>query len=124
MVFPFARWGYSMLWQAESNFWFNIAEGTLGHNDQPASFVSDPTVFALIMESQNPGARPDMAQIMALAKRRHVDRIVSAVDDGGAYPSGVEMHAFGPLQVLGDAYVAPACGYDSLAGDKRPPPTG
>jgi hypothetical protein len=124
MVFPFARWGYSMLWQAESNFWFNITEGTLGHNNQPANFVSDPTVYALIMESEDPTQRPNMAQILALAKRRSVDRIVSAVAGGDAYPSGVQMHAFGPLQVIGDAYVAPACGYNSLAGDKRPPPTG
>jgi len=31
----------------------------------------------------------------------------------------VQMHAFGPLQVLGGVEVAPACGYDSLAGDTR-----
>jgi hypothetical protein len=36
-----------------------------------------------------------------------------------AWPSLDQMHAFGQLQVLGDAGVAPACGYDSLAGDKR-----
>jgi hypothetical protein len=29
------------------------------------------------------------------------------------------MHNFGPLQVVGGAFVAPACGYDSLAGDTR-----
>jgi hypothetical protein len=120
MVFPFGRWGESTLWQAESGFWFKIAAGTLGHNNQPKTFVSDPTVSALVFEN-DPSARPSMDQIHALAARRHVDRILS-VAQNDPYPDGTEMRAFGEMQELGNVFVAPACGYRSLAGDTRPPP--
>src|SRR5262249_7364036 len=48
LVFPFARWGDSTLWQAEAGFRFRIAEGTLGHSDQPKSFAADPTASKLL----------------------------------------------------------------------------
>ena len=119
MVFPFGRWGESTLWQAEAGFWFNIAEGTLGHNNQPKNFVSDPTISKLLFAY--PDTRPSMDEILALAKRRHVDRIAT-VAQNDPFPDGTDMHFFGPLQVLGDVFVSPACGYTSLAGDSRPPP--
>jgi|1186.fasta_scaffold01056_8 hypothetical protein len=119
MVFPFGRWGESMLWQAETGFWFKIAEGTLGHNNQPKSFVSDPTVNELLFAY--PDTRPSMEEIRALADRRRVDRIVT-VAQNDPFPDGTDMHFFGQLQVLGDVFVSPACGYTSLAGDSRPPP--
>ena len=122
LIFPFGRWGDTLLWQAESGFWFKMAEGTLSHNDMPLNFASDPTINALIYQFADPATRPSMSDLLALAKRRNVDRIVTATFD--AWPSGTQMHAFGPLQVLGDVYVAPACGYTSLAGDTRPPPHG
>jgi hypothetical protein len=124
LVFPFQRFGNTTLWQAEAGFWFKLTDGTLGHNNQPSSFVSDPTVFSLIMHSDDPSTRPKMDELKKLIARRHVDRVVSAGGDLGDYPSGDEMKAFGLVQVLGNASVAPACGHDSLAGDKRPPPTG
>src|SRR5439155_25946137 len=47
-VFPFGRWGTSMLWQAESGFWFRMAEGNIGRSSAfPPNFVSDPTVAEL-----------------------------------------------------------------------------
>jgi hypothetical protein len=121
LIFPFGRWGESLLWQAESGFWFKIAEGTLAHNDQPETFARDPTVAALSFEFLDPGSRPTMGELRSLAKRRHVDRIVS-VAQNDPYPDGNQMHSFGPLQLVGDVLVAPACGYTSLAGDTRPPP--
>jgi hypothetical protein len=39
LVFPYARFGDSMLWQAESGFWFKIAEGDLGRDTWPPKFV-------------------------------------------------------------------------------------
>jgi hypothetical protein len=120
MIFPFGHFAGSLLWQAESGFWFNIAEGTLAHNDQPASFASDPAIHALIFDPDNP---PSMDELRALAVRRHVDRILS-VAFNSTYPNGHQLHDIGPLQLLGGILVAPACGYDSLAGDKRPPPRG
>ena len=118
LVFPYARFGDSMLYQAESGFWFKLSEGNLGRDTYPPSFVfADPTVTALQFYYYGPGPRPTMAALKTYAKRRHVDRVVTL--QTSPYPSGVQMHAFGPLQVLGGVLVAPACGYNSLAGDTR-----
>jgi hypothetical protein len=118
MVFPFGHWGGSLLWQAEAGFWFALPEGTLAHNDQPAPYAADPTAHALIFDY--PDVRPSMADLHGLARRRHVDRIASVAQDD-PYPDGGELEAFGPVQVLGDVAVAPACGHPSLTGDRRRP---
>jgi hypothetical protein len=118
LVFPYGRFGDSMLYQAESGFWFNIAEGNLGRDTFPPDFVfADPIVNRLQFFYFGPGPRPTMAQLRTYARRRSVDRIVRL--EAGDYPTGPQMHSFGPLQVLGGALVSPACGYDSLAGDTR-----
>ena len=52
------------------------------------------------------------AQILGFARRKHVGRVLSTVID--QHPSGLVMHRFGPLQVLGGMMVAPACGYPPL----------
>jgi hypothetical protein len=122
MIFPFAYWGDSLLWQAESGFWFKMAEGALGPSNLPESFAGDPTVNALLFQFIDPSTRPTMKQLLALVRRRHVDRVVSAASVGAIYPNSTQMHAFGVLQQDGDIFVAPACGYNSLAGDTRPPP--
>ncbi len=107
-----------MLYQAESGFWFNLAEGNLGRDTFPPNFVfADPTVRALQFFYYGPGPRPTMAALKSYAKRRHVDRIVTV--EPSPYPSGTQMHAFGPLQVLGGVFVSPGCGHTSLAGDTR-----
>jgi hypothetical protein len=118
VVFPYGRFGDSMLYQAESGFWFNISEGNLGRDTFPPRFVfADPIVNRLQFYYYGPGPRPTMPELRTYARRRRVDRIVAL--ETSDYPSGAQMHAFGPLQVLGGALVSPACGYDSLAGDKR-----
>jgi hypothetical protein len=117
-IFPYGRFGDSMLYQAESGFWFNMAEGNLGRDTYPRSFVfADPTVEALQFDWYDREARPSMKQLKAFAKRRHVDRIVST--DTADYPNETQMNYFGYLQNLGGVAVAPACGHDSLAGDNR-----
>jgi hypothetical protein len=117
-IFPYARFGDSMLYQAESGFWFDIAEGNLGRDTYPPRFVfADPTVEALQFYWYGPQPRPSMQQLKVFATRRRVDRIVSV--EPLVYPTGPELREFGPLQVLGGVGVAPACGYDSLAGDTR-----
>ncbi len=113
LVFPFGRWGDSLLWQAESGFWFSMAEGTLGHNDWPSSFVSDPTISALVFSFLDPAARPSMPELLALARRRHVDRIVS-IDADSPYPDREQMRAFGPVREVDGALVAPACGHPPI----------
>jgi hypothetical protein len=120
MIFPFARWGDSLLWQAETGFWFSMDEGTLGPNNLPESFASDPTVGALLFSFQPPSPRPSMQDLLALARRRRVDRIVSAAYLGDAYPDAAQMRAFGPAQVDEDVYVSPACAQPSLVRSLGP----
>ena len=116
MIFPFGRFGDSMIYQAESGFWFKIAEGNLGRDRYPPQFVfANHTIEQLQFFWS--GTRPTMGQLFRLMKDFRVDRVASVVAAG--YPNTTQMHAFGPLQVLGDVAVAPACGHDSLAGDKR-----
>jgi hypothetical protein len=120
-IFPYGRFGDSMIYQAESGFWFKIAEGNLGRDEYPAKFVfADRTIEQLQFYWYGPGPRPTMLQLKKnFATRFHVDRMVSVIGAGTSYPSTTQMHAFGPLQVIGGVAVAPACGYDSLAGDTR-----
>jgi len=126
MIFPFGYWGDSLLWQAESGFWFNMDEGALGPDNLPVSFVDDPTVDTLLFGVQTPSALPSMSQLLGLAERDHVGRIVSAAVTtpvvGFLYPDATQMQAFGPVQQQGDVFVAPACGHAPLAGDTPPPP--
>jgi dolichyl-phosphate beta-glucosyltransferase len=115
MVFPFGRWGESLIWQAESGFWFKMPEGTLAHNDQPKSFAADPTVYQLLFQFLDPATRPTMDGLVGLAKRRNVDRIVS-VAESDPYPSEADMQSVLPVSRTGDVFVAPACGEPSLSG--------
>jgi hypothetical protein len=119
LIFPFGKYGDSELWQAESNFWFDIAEGALGHSTQPASFLADPTNYGLTIYGQLPG-HPTTQQVLALAKRHHVDRVISV--DGSGWPDFHDLGTFGLTQDIGGVSVSPACGYASLAGDKRVSP--
>ena len=123
MIFPFGRWGDSLLWQAETGFWFKMAEGALGHNDQPRNFVADPTIYKLVFEFLDPATRPSMDELRLLAKRRHSDTIISA-PLYGQYPDQRQITAFGATQQLGGLWIAPFCGQVSLAGDRRPAPGG
>ena len=121
MIFPFGRFGDSMIYQAESGFWFKLAEGNLGRDRYPSDFVfANRTVQQLQFFWYGPGRRPTMRQLYSLMKYFHVDRVASLTGpEVSDYPNTTQMHKFGPLQVLGDVAVAPACGHDSLAGDKR-----
>ena len=106
-IFPYGFRGDAMLWQAESGFWFRMAEGYLTPKPPPP-FIDDPLVQKLTYTYENAGP----AQILGFARRKHVGRILSVEIE--QHPSGLVMHRFGPLQVLGGVMVAPACGYPPL----------
>jgi hypothetical protein len=112
-VFPFGRFGGSMLWQAETGFRFRLAGGHIGQPTQPRDFVADPVVSQLLFAAD----RPTLTQLLDFASRHGVDRFVSV----GAqdYPNQTMLHGVGAVQMVGGALVAPACGYTSLAGDRR-----
>jgi hypothetical protein len=118
-VFPFGKFGDSLLWQAESGFWFRMAEGNMGRSSAyPPDFVRDPTVGKLTFQFIDPTIRPTMAELLRFADSHGVDRIVSVVVH--AYPDGTMMHAFGPVQDYGSVLVAPACGYPALQPSHAP----
>jgi hypothetical protein len=107
VIFPYGFRGDSMLWQAESDFWFRMAEGYLTPKP-PSPFIDDKLVQKLTFTYELAGP----AQILGFSHRKHVGRVLSTVSD--QHPSGLVMHRFGPLQVLGGMMVAPACGYPPL----------
>src|SRR5262249_43007108 len=111
-IFPFGFWGSSMLWQAESGFWFRMAEGYAAP-DPPAKSLRDPTIRELTFTAEN----PTMAQILGMAKRKHVGRILSV--DIYVHPDGHQMHRFGEVQDLGGVLVSPACGHTPLGPRSR-----
>jgi hypothetical protein len=112
-IFPFGGEGNSMLWQAEAEFRFRLAEDGL----QPAArsgtpqngFAADPVVRDLNLVYDG---RPTMDSLLAFAARHHVDRFLSMP---GGYPSRAQMRRFGPTQLIGGMLVSPACGQPSLA---------
>ena len=112
-IFPYGFWGNSMLWQAETGFWFRMADGYL-RPKPPAANLEDPTIQELTYTTDN----PTPAQILELARNKQVDRVLSV--DIYVHPNGTQMHRFGAVQDTGGVLVAPACGYPSLRKGVHP----
>jgi len=113
-IFPFGMWGSSTLWQAESGFYFRIPEGYLAPSPPAKNFASDP----LIRLETNTTADPTPGEIVAFAKNKKVDRILSV--DIYMHPNGHQMRRFGEFQDRGGVLVSPACGYPSLQKGVHP----
>ena len=114
-IFPFGVYGYSTLWQAETNFWFRMPGGYL-RPTPPAASLADPTIRFITFTGED----PSVAQIVELVKRERVDRVVSI--EQYAHPDGTEMHQFGVLSNYEGVYIAPTCGYPSLRQGIHPTP--
>jgi hypothetical protein len=115
-IFPFGYKDDSMLWQAESGFWFRMPEGYLAPDPPAANIDHDPVIQMLSYTLADP--TPD--QIVGLVQRKKIDRIVSVVIY--VHPNGTEMHRFGQVQFIGGVSIAPACGYPSLQKGIEPSP--
>jgi hypothetical protein len=113
-IFPFGMWGESTLWQAESGFYFRIPEGYLAPSPPTKNLASDP----LIRLETNTTENPTPAEIIAFAKNKKVDRILSV--DIYTHPDGHQMRRFGEFQDLGGVLISPACGYPSLQKGVHP----
>ena len=103
--------GQSLLWQAESDFWFRLA--TTGLQPFPRyhplnAFDRDPIVYNLVFADQ----KPDMPTLLAFAGKHGVARVLS--DPAGGYPTRQEMREFGRTQLVGGMLVSPACGQPPL----------
>jgi hypothetical protein len=113
-IFPFAFGGDSLVWQAESDFWFKLASDGLQAPVRTGSalndFDADPVVHDLNFLEVG---RPTADTLVAFAALHHVDRVLSSLRDG--YPNGRQMEHFGPARLVGGMLVSPACGKPSLA---------
>jgi hypothetical protein len=114
-IFPFGYEDESTLWQAESDFWFRMPGGYLAP-DPPRASLADPTVEKLTFTNDFPA----MSEILAMARRQEVDRIISV--DIYVHPNGTEMHRFGAVQEMGGVLISPGCGYPSLREGVHPTP--
>jgi hypothetical protein len=107
-IFPFGQWDDSTLWQAESGFYFRIPEGYLAPAPPEKNYRSDPLIRLVTNTIENPTTQ----EIVAFAKNKKVDRIVSV--DIYIHPNGDQMRRFGAVQDTGGVLVSPACGYPSM----------
>ena len=114
-IFPFGVLDNSTLWQAESDFWFRMAEGYLAPNP-PAASMKDPVVRSITYTAQD----PTIPQILELVRDEKVDRIISIAPY--SHPNSTQMHAFGALSVYDGVYIAPTCGYPSMQKGVHPTP--
>jgi hypothetical protein len=106
IVFPYGFFGDSMLWQAESGFWFRMAGGYV-QPKPPAYYLRYPMVQTLTYTFDIPSA----AEILSFARAKHVSRVLTAET---YVQLGAAMHRFGALQVLGGMEISPACGHPPL----------
>jgi hypothetical protein len=111
-VFPFG--GNSLLWQAETGFWFNLAAGGLQpvtKNGKPlTSFAADTVVQDLTFSDDG---LPTMDRLLEFVANHHIDRVISI--PSGGYPNRAQMASFGRTQLIGGALVSPACGDKPLS---------
>jgi len=107
MVFPYGFMGSSMLWQAESGFWFRMAGGYL-QPKPPGYYLREPVVQELTYTYDIPSPK----ELLSFARDKHVSRVLSVAN----YTQLREaMASFGPTQFLGGIEVSPACGNPPLA---------
>jgi hypothetical protein len=93
LIVPFGSWGASMLWQAQSNFWFRMPEGALTAYPPPA-FGRDP--IAQPFFKYPPPVPP--ATLRAFLTRYHVAVVVLDPSTAGTWPAvlaaaGLQGHA-------------------------------
>lgn len=104
-VFPYST--NSLIWQAETGFNFNLAQGGL---QLPGNHYADDPVLSNL-DSQTPN-KPTIDRLLAFAGSHHVDRIVSIEASG--YPARTQMTRFGRVNQVGGVLVAPGCGNPPL----------
>jgi hypothetical protein len=105
--------GNALLWQAQTGFAFNLAQGGLQPFQKYGTplnpFDRDPLMWDLAFVSW---AHPTMDRMLAFAGAHSVARVVSVA--GSGFPSRAQMRSYGPTQAAGGAILAPACGHAPL----------
>ncbi len=80
LVLPFGANDVSMLWQAESGFYFYMPEGYVSGN-VPGPFNTDPTVVQLVTN-----APPSTAALGSFIREHHVVHVVVDAVNAGSWP--------------------------------------
>jgi hypothetical protein len=108
LIYPYGYLGDSMLWQAENDYRFRMAEAYL----RPGA----PDTFARFeaVEIALRGDEPSSSQILELARDKHVARVLSVAT--GQRPGARELEQIGRVQILGGVIVVPGCAEPPLAG--------
>jgi hypothetical protein len=70
LILPFGQLDNSMLWQADTNFWFRLAGGYI-NPVYPADYEHDPLFPALFSK-----ARPDPRTLRSFLARRHIGAVI------------------------------------------------
>jgi hypothetical protein len=107
-IFPFANRGDSMLWQAESGFWFGMSDGDITTAPADNWTFSDPLIVTEIRTTGNPSAK----ELAAYVRDKGIDRVLSV--DVHPRPTAEQLRRIGPVQLSGGVLVAPACGAPSV----------
>jgi hypothetical protein len=70
LILPFGQLDASMLWQADTGFWFRLAGGYI-NPQYPADYEHDPLFRALIHQ-----AKPDPQTLRSFLARRHIGAVI------------------------------------------------
>jgi hypothetical protein len=101
--------GNAGVWQAQTGFEFDLAQGANLQPFQPYGkplnpFNADPLIWDLSFVGS---AHPTMDRMLAFASAHHVARVVSVL--GNDFPSPAQMRRYGRTETLGGVTIAPAC---------------
>jgi hypothetical protein len=83
LLLPYDGYGYSMLWQAQSNFWFRMPEGYLS-GVPPTAFLAAPLAQKFLNSATVPVAPAD---IRAFVQRYRVTTIILDRTDPESWPA-------------------------------------
>ncbi len=91
LALPWADLGFSMLWQADTDMWFRMAEGYLGRL-VPTDYQSDPMVLPL---KGVRAAQP--ASLRSFLKRRQIGAVIVDPNDASGWPELLSKAGLRPL---------------------------
>lgn len=91
---PFAMWGASMLWQAETGFSFRMADGYVGAL-LPSGYARDLGVLS------SPQVQPQPAAFAAFLAKRHVSTVLVDAHDPGPWPQVLSALGLHPRLLAG-----------------------
>jgi hypothetical protein len=96
LALPYARYGSSMLWQAQTGMHFKMVEGYVSP-EFPSAYRSDP-FFGALVSGQADGAQDGLRDFLV---RRDVDAIVIDAGEPGEWPRALAALGLEPLRTGG-----------------------